>query len=67
IHDFVTELENGDVFLPFGPDKFILNEHKFWLIWRKGLRLSSAQKKFVGWICRHASEDRDRVKRMLSM
>ncbi len=67
IHDFISELENGDVFLPFGPDKFILTEHKFWLIWRKDLRLTSAQKKFVDWIGRHASEDRDRVKRILSL
>ena len=66
IHDFIAELENSDMVLPFGPEKVILNEHKFWLIWRKGLRMSPAQKSFVAWIKNHAAEDRDRVRRILA-
>lgn len=66
IHDFIEELEKGDVLLPFGPEKTILNEHKFWLIWRKDRRLSSTQRKFVQWIADHASKDRERVSQLLS-
>lgn len=66
IHDFIDELEKGDVLLPFGPAKVILNEHKFWLIWRKDRRLSATQKKFVEWITDHAANDRARVSKLLS-
>lgn len=67
IHDFIAELESGEVFLPFGPEKVILNAHKFWLVWRKDLRLSPTQRTFVKWIADHAAEDRDRVNRLLSI
>ena len=66
VHDFLTELESGEVFLPFGPEKVILNDHKFWLIWRKDSRLSPTQKTFVTWIADHAADDRDRVGQLLS-
>ncbi len=66
IHDFIEELETGEVLLPFGPEKTILNDHRFWLIWRKDRRLSSTQKRFVEWITDHGAEDRKRVKSLLS-
>ena len=66
IHDFIEELEKGEVLLPFGPEKFMLNEHKFWLIWRKNRRLSPTQKKFVEWIADRSAEDRTRVMRLLN-
>lgn len=67
IHDFVVELESGNVLLPFGSEKILLNEYKFWLIWRKDRRLSSAQKNFIRWICIHAAEDRERIERIISL
>lgn len=66
IHDFIEGLERGEVLLPFGPGKVMLNEHKFWLIWRKDRRLSPTQKKFVEWIADHGADDRRRVMRLLS-
>lgn len=66
IHDFIDELEQGMVMLPFGRDKVILNEHKFWLIWRNDLRLSQVQKQFIGWIKQNAAKDRERVERFIS-
>ena len=61
IHNALGELESGAVVVPLGPDRFIRNPHKFWLIWRKDLRLSPAQKQFVTWITEHADKDRDRI------
>ncbi len=65
LHDVIGELEEGSLILPFGPEKILLNSHKFWLIWRKDLRLSSNQKAFVKWITNHADDDRARISRFL--
>lgn len=66
VHEALGDLEDERIVFPFGPDRVIKNEHKFWLIWRKDLRLSSAQKQFLKWITAHAAEDRDRIDRFLA-
>lgn len=65
LHDVIGELEAGDIILPFGRDKVLLNEHKFWLVWQRDIRLSSTQRGFVRWILDHAAEDRRRISRFL--
>lgn len=65
LHDIIDELENGDVLLPFGGDRVLLNEHKFWLVWRKDKRLSGIQKDFIGWISESAAVDRRRIENMV--
>lgn len=61
LHDIIDELETGDVWLPFGSDQVLLNEHKFWLVWRKDKRLSGVQKDFINWISERAAIDRRRI------
>ena len=65
LHDVIGELEAGDIVLPFGRDKVLLNEHKFWLVWQRDIRLSSTQRGFVRWILDHAAEDRRRISSFL--
>lgn len=64
--EVIGELSSGDLVLPFGPEKTITGAYGFRLIWRRELRLSPVQRKFVDWIEARAAEDRAWIEGVLS-
>lgn len=66
LHDVIDELESGEIVLPFGRERVLLNSNKFWLVWRHDSRLSLVQKKFSRWMLDRAADDRRRIEQFLS-